>query len=229
MVREAGPATARARPKAGVAPTGPGRAMPAFVSSAPGPGVLMPLTVLFVSTLAVAVAEIGDKTQLLAMVLAARYRRPWPIVAGILVATLVNHALAAWAGAWAATALPETLVRWAVAASFLLVAGWALVPDTLDESETRAPRRGAFVATLAAFFLVEIGDKTQVATVVLAARYEPLWQVVAGTSLGMLLANVPVVALGARFAHRLPLTYARWAAAAIFAALALWVALRGPG
>ena len=189
----------------------------------------MSLTALSVSTLAVAVAEIGDKTQLLALVLAARYRRPWPIVAGILVATLANHALAAWAGAWVATALPETLVRSAVVASFLLVAGWALIPDKLDESEARTPRHGAFIATLIAFFLVEIGDKTQVATVVLAARYEPLWQVIAGTTLGMLLAIAPVVALGAGFAHRLPLKHARWAAAAIFAALALWVALRGLG
>lgn len=189
----------------------------------------MPLTALSVSTLAVAVAEIGDKTQLLALVLAARYRKPWPIVAGILFATVANHALAGWAGAWAATALPVEWTRWAVAASFALVAAWALVPDTLDEDEAKAPRHGAFAATLLAFFLVEIGDKTQVATVVLAARYEPLWQVVAGTSAGMLLANVPVVLLGARFARRLPLRHARWAAAALFAALAAWVAVHGLG
>lgn len=189
----------------------------------------MSLTALLVSTLAVAVAEIGDKTQLLALVLAARYRRPWPIVAGILIATLANHALAAWAGTWVAATLPDTLIHWAVVVSFLLVAGWALIPDKLDPAEAGPIRHGAFAATLVAFFLVEIGDKTQVATVVLAARYEPLWQVVAGTTVGMLLANAPVVLLGAKFAHRLPLACARWAAAATFAVLAVWVAVHGLG
>lgn len=189
----------------------------------------MDFTALLVSTLAVAVAEIGDKTQLLALVLAARFRKPWPIVAGIFVATLLNHALAGWLGAWVAQWLSPDWMRWLLVASFLAVAIWALVPDTFEESEARHIGRGAFLTTLVVFFLVEIGDKTQIATVVLAARYEPLWQVVLGTTLGMLLANVPVVLLGARFAKRLPLHYARWAAAAMFAALAVWVAFRGLG
>jgi putative Ca2+/H+ antiporter (TMEM165/GDT1 family) len=184
---------------------------------------------LLVSTLTVALAEIGDKTQLLALVLAARFRRPWPIVAGILAATLLNHAASAWVGAWLAGVLSPQVLRWGVVVSFLAVAAWALVPDKLDEQEaaTRTSVHGVFVATLVAFFLVEIGDKTQVATIVLAARYHPLWQVVAGTTVGMLLANVPVVLLGARFAHRLPLRAARWAAALLFAALGAWVALFG--
>lgn len=194
----------------------------------------LPLAAALLSTGAVAVAEIGDKTQLLALLLAARFRRPWPIVAGILVATLLNHGLAGWLGAAAAHRLaPETL-RWIVAASFLGIALWALKPDCIDEKRPlpgdRALRPGpaqAFVATTLAFFLAEIGDKTQVATVLLAARYQPLWEVVVGTTLGMLLANVPVVALGSRFAHRLPLRAARIAAALVFAALGLWAALGG--
>ena len=164
---------------------------------------------------------------MLALLLAARYRKPWPIIAGILAATLVNHAVSAWAGAWIASLLSPTVLRWAVAVCFLAVAAWALVPDKLEAEEVREPRYGAFVATLIAFFLVEIGDKTQVATIVLAAKYSPLWQVVTGTTLGMMLANVPVVLLGARFAHRLPLRAARWTAAALFAAMGLWVAWHG--
>lgn len=185
---------------------------------------------LFVSTLAVAVAEIGDKTQLLALVLAARYRKPWPIIAGILVATVLNHALAAWFGSLVSGWISPEVLRWGVVLSFVAVAAWALVPDKLDEDEVKPPRFGAFVATLIAFFIVEIGDKTQVATVVLAAQYSPLWQVIAGTTLGMAIANVPVVLLGSRFAAKLPLKAARYAAAAIFAALAVWVAVGGlPG
>ena len=185
---------------------------------------------LFVSTLAVAVAEIGDKTQLLALVLAARYRKPWPIIAGILVATVLNHALAAWFGSLVSGWISPEVLRWGVVLSFVAVAAWALVPDKLDEDEVKPPRFGAFVATLIAFFIVEIGDKTQVATVVLAAQYSPLWQVIAGTTLGMAIANVPVVLLGSRFAAKLPLKAARYAAAAIFAALAIWVAVGGlPG
>ncbi|WP_295364503.1 TMEM165/GDT1 family protein [Arenimonas sp.] len=185
---------------------------------------------LLVSTFAVAIAEIGDKTQLLALVLAARYRKPWPIIAGILVATLFNHALAGWIGSLVSGWVSPEVLRWGVVLSFLAVAAWALVPDKLDEDEARAPRFGPFLATLVAFFIVEIGDKTQVATVVLAAQYEPLWQVVAGTTLGMALANVPVVLLGAAFAAKLPLKAARYAAAALFAGLGLWVAVVGlPG
>ena len=185
---------------------------------------------LFVSTLAVAIAEIGDKTQLLALVLAARYRKPWPIIAGILAATVLNHAMAAWLGSLVSGWISPEVLRWGVVISFAAVAAWALVPDKLDEDEVKPPRFGAFVATLIAFFIVEIGDKTQVATVVLAAQYSPLWQVIAGTTLGMAIANVPVVLLGSRFAAKLPLKAARYAAAAIFAALAVWVAVGGlPG
>jgi putative Ca2+/H+ antiporter (TMEM165/GDT1 family) len=181
---------------------------------------------LLVSTLTVALAEIGDKTQLLALLLAARFRKPWPIVAGILVATVLNHAVAAWAGALAAGWLTPAVLRWVVAASFIAIALWTLRPDKLEDN-TALPARSAFVATVVAFFIAEIGDKTQVATVLLAAKYAPLWQVVAGTTLGMLLANVPVVLLGSRFAQRLPLRAARMAAALVFLALGLWVAVRG--
>lgn len=186
---------------------------------------------LFVPTGIVALAEIGDKTQLLAFILAARFRRPWPIVAGILVATLANHGLAGWFGSMVTGWLGPDMLRWVVVASFFAVAAWALVPDKLDADEEAKPSRfGPFLATLVAFFLVEIGDKTQIATVVLAAQYSPLWQVVAGTTLGMAVANVPVVVLGAKFAARLPLKAARFAATAIFAGLGLWVAIQGlPG
>ena len=181
---------------------------------------------LLVSTATVALAEIGDKTQLLALLLAARYRKPWPIVAGILVATLLNHAMAGWLGALAASWLTPQVLRWIVAASFIAIALWTLKPDKLDEDEA-LPARGAFIATTIAFFLAEMGDKTQVATVLLAANYPSLWQVVAGTTIGMMLANVPVVALGSRFADRLPLRAARIVAALVFLALGLWAAVFG--
>ena len=181
---------------------------------------------LLVSTGTVALAEIGDKTQLLALLLAARFRKPWPIIAGILVATLLNHALAAWIGQLAASWLTPQTLRWIVAASFIGIALWTLKPDTLDENE-RLPAHGAFIATTIAFFIAEIGDKTQVATVLLAAKYPSLLQVVAGTSLGMLLANVPVVALGSKFAAKLPLKAARITAACVFLALGLWAAFAG--
>ena len=180
---------------------------------------------MFVSTGTVALAEIGDKTQLLALLLAARFRKPWPIIAGILVATLLNHALAAWLGQLLAAWLTPDVLRWLVAASFIGIALWTLKPDTLEDDTL--PARGAFLATVIAFFIAEVGDKTQVATVLLATRYASLWQVVAGTTLGMLLANVPVVALGSRFAHRLPLRAARIAAACVFLLLGLWAALVG--
>ena len=181
---------------------------------------------LLVSTATVALAEIGDKTQLLALLLAARYRKPWPIVAGILVATLLNHAMAGWVGALAASWLTPQVLRWIVAASFIAIALWTLKPDKLDEGEA-LPARGAFIATTIAFFLAEMGDKTQVATVLLAANYPSLWQVVAGTTIGMMLANAPVVALGSRFADRLPLRAARMVAALVFLALGLWAAVFG--
>jgi len=183
---------------------------------------------LLVSTLAVAVAEIGDKTQLLALLLAARFRKPLPIIAGILVATLLNHALAGWFGALLSHWLTPEVLRWSVAASFLAVALWTLKPDKIDDAH-QLPARNAFIATTIAFFIAEIGDKTQVATVLLAAKYSPLWQVVAGTTLGMLAANVPVVLLGSRFAERLPLRAARLIAAALFLLLAIWVGWHGVG
>jgi putative Ca2+/H+ antiporter (TMEM165/GDT1 family) len=183
---------------------------------------------LLVSTLAVAVAEIGDKTQLLALLLAARFRKPVPIVIGILVATLLNHALAGWFGALLAHWLTPGVLRWSVAASFLAIALWTLKPDRIDDAQ-HLPARDAFLATTIAFFIAEIGDKTQVATVLLAAKYAPLWQVVAGTTVGMLAANVPGVLLGSRFAERLPLRAARIVAAILFLALALWVGWRGIG
>jgi putative Ca2+/H+ antiporter (TMEM165/GDT1 family) len=186
------------------------------------------LQALFVSAGTVALAEIGDKTQLLALLLAARFRRPWPIVAGILVATLLNHALAGWLGTLVAQWLTPNVLRWVVAASFIAIALWTLKPDMLDEEE-KLHGGNVFAATVVAFFLAEIGDKTQVATVLLATRFDTLWQVVAGTTIGMLLANVPVVAFGSRFAQRLPLRAARIAAALVFLALGLWVALRGIG
>jgi putative Ca2+/H+ antiporter (TMEM165/GDT1 family) len=183
---------------------------------------------LLVSALAVAVAEIGDKTQLLALVLAARYRRPWPICLGILVATLVNHALAGEAGVLLTQWLSPAALRWIVGLSFLSVAVWALFPDRIDDDQAPSvTHHGVFVATAIGFFLAEMGDRTQIATAMLAAHYRPLWQVVAGTTLGMLAANVPVVFLGARFAHRLPLRATRIAACLLFAVLGLVVLLRG--
>lgn len=179
-----------------------------------------------VSAGTVALAEIGDKTQLLALLLAARFRKPLPIVAGILVATLLNHALAGWLGTLVAHWLTPQVLRWTIAGSFLAIALWSLKPDTLDEGAT-ASTHGALLSTTIAFFLAEIGDKTQVATVLLAAKYAPLWAVVVGTTIGMLLANVPVVILGSRFADRLPLRAARMGAALVFLALGLWVLLRG--
>ncbi len=190
------------------------------------------LSTLGVSTLVVAIAEIGDKTQLLALLLAARFRRPWPIIAGIFVATVLNHALAGWLGAMAAGYLTPDVLRWIVAVSFAAIGLWTLIPDKLDKDildngSERLRARGAFIATVIAFFLAEIGDKTQVATMVLAAKSPLLWPVVLGTTIGMLLANVPVVVLGSRFAAKLPLKAARMAAAALFLALAVWVGING--
>jgi putative Ca2+/H+ antiporter (TMEM165/GDT1 family) len=209
----------------------PGSATAAFAPRSPGrrrrmdPGNFTPA---LVSAGTVALAEIGDKTQLLALLLAARFRKPLPIILGILAATLLNHALAGWLGSVVAQWLTPRILRWIIVASFLAIAAWSLRPDTLD-TDVPLPVHGAFLATVVAFFVAEMGDKTQVATVLLAARYSPLWQVVAGTTLGMLLANVPVVLLGSRFAERLPLRVARIAAAVLFAVLGLWVAVRGVG
>jgi putative Ca2+/H+ antiporter (TMEM165/GDT1 family) len=177
------------------------------------------LEAFLVSTGVVALAEIGDKTQLLALVLAVRYRRPLPVALGILVATLANHALAASVGVWVAGALGPDTLRWIVGVSFLAMAAWALVPDRLDGGEPKTARFGVFGATAIAFFLVEIGDKTQVATIALAARYASLYAVVAGTTLGMLIANLPVVYLGDRLLRRVPVKVVHAVAAAMFAVL----------
>ena len=172
-----------------------------------------------ISTVVVAIGELGDKTQLLAILLAARYRRPGPIVAGILVATLFNHALAGVVGVWlAAHVAPDTL-RWTVGAAFIAIGIWALFPDRLDEDAKPRGRAGVFLVTAGAFFLAEIGDKTQLATVALAARFHDLVAVVAGTTLGMLLADVPAVFLAHRFADRIPLRAARIVAALLFATI----------
>jgi len=182
-----------------------------------------------VSTGLVAIAEIGDKTMLLAILLAARFRRPAPIILGILVATLANHALAAWVGQLAASWLDGAWMRWALGLAFLVFAAWALIPDKLDENEAPpALKAGSiFLTTLVAFFLVEMGDKTQVATVALGARFGDVALVAAGTTLGMMIANIPAVLLGEAAATRLPLKYIRWAAAAGFAAVGLWVLVAG--
>lgn len=176
---------------------------------------------LLVSTLVVTVAEMGDKTQLLAILLAARFRARWPILGGILAATLLNHALAAVAGAAAAALLGGAWFRWAVGLGFLLMAGWALIPDRTD-GEVRA-RGGVFWTTALAFFLVEMGDKTQVATALLAARYQEVVAVTLGTTIGMLLANAPAVWLGERITRVVPLAWVRIGAAAVFAGLGLLV------
>jgi putative Ca2+/H+ antiporter (TMEM165/GDT1 family) len=180
---------------------------------------------LFVSTFVVAIAEIGDKTQLLAFILAARFRKPLPIVAGILCATLVNHGLAGAAGAWIMTVVDPAVLRWVLAASFLAMAIWTLVPDRMDDAESATTQRlGVFGATLVTFFLAEMGDKTQIATVALAAHYGNAVLVVIGTTLGMLLADVPVVFIGERFAPRIPMKLVRFTAAAIFLVLAVLTA-----
>jgi putative Ca2+/H+ antiporter (TMEM165/GDT1 family) len=184
------------------------------------------LEAFLVSTAIVALGELGDKTQLLALVLAARYPRPWPIVAGIFVATLLNHAFAGSVGALVRAALPENLLKWLLAISFFAVAAWALKPDKLDEEEPPPSTRwGVFGVTTVAFFLAEMGDKTQIATVMLAARFESLVAVVTGTTLGMMLVNVPTVFLGRAASARIPFKAVRVAAAALFAALGVWVLL----
>jgi putative Ca2+/H+ antiporter (TMEM165/GDT1 family) len=205
---------------------GLGRQAGIIASTDPQPAGALMQTFL-ISTATVALAEIGDKTQLLSLILAAKYRKPWPICFGILAATLINHALAGSAGALVAHWFSPDTLKWIVGLSFLAVAAWTLVPDEADEaSAARGAGHGVLAATLIAFFLAEMGDKTQVATVVLAANYVPLWQVVAGTTIGMLLANVPVIWLGSRFAEKLPLRAARIAAAVLFAALAIWILVK---
>jgi Ca2+/H+ antiporter, TMEM165/GDT1 family len=183
---------------------------------------------LLVSLTTVAVAEMGDRTQLLSLVLAARYRKPWPILAGILLATLANHAVAGIVGASFAKLLTPTVLDLVVGVSMIAMALWTLKPDTLSEDGATPRQAGAFVATLIAFFVAESGDKTQIATVALAAAYPSLVAVIAGTTGGMLLANTPVVFLGKAFAARLPMRAIHFGAAWLFALLGvvfIWRAL----
>ncbi len=181
-----------------------------------------------VSTGIVALAEIGDKTQLLAFILAAKFRKPVPIILGILVATLANHAMAGGLGAWITTLFsPETL-RWVLGMSFIIMAAWTLIPDKFEEDEAKLAHFGVFGTTLVAFFLAEMGDKTQVATVALAAEYHSVLFVVLGTTLGMMIANVPAVLLGDKIAERMPVRLVHGVAAAIFAVLGV-ATLAGAG
>ncbi|MDN2672965.1 TMEM165/GDT1 family protein [Janthinobacterium sp. SUN026] len=172
-----------------------------------------------ISTGIVGLAEIGDKTQLLAFLLTAKFRKPLPIVLAIFVATIANHAFAAAVGAWITSMLGPDVLRWVLGVSFLAMAAWTLIPDKLDEDETKLAKYGVFLTTLIAFFMAEMGDKTQVATVALAARYHDIVSVVLGTTFGMMLANVPAVYLGDRIANRVPLRLVHGIAALVFAVL----------
>ena len=179
-----------------------------------------------ISTGIVALAEMGDKTQLLALVLAARFKRPWPIVWGIFVATVLNHAMAGALGAWVTTQISAQTLRYILGASFIAMALWMLVPDKLDdEADSMKPRFGVFGTTVVLFFLAEMGDKTQIATVMLAARFDAYIAVVAGTTLGMMLANAPVVWLGERMTRLIPLRVVHLVSAAVFLGLGLWALL----
>lgn len=188
------------------------------------------LEAFLVSTGVVALSEIGDKTQLLSLMLAARFRQPWPIVGGIFVATLVNHTIAGAIGAWLRNVVPPDALKWIVALSFFAVAIWALVPDSLDEKPATASRLGVFTVTVIAFFLAEMGDKTQLATVALGARYHATVLVTIGTTLGMLVSDGLAVFLGDRLASRVQARWVRWVGAALFFAFAVasaWAAVRG--
>lgn len=177
----------------------------------------------------VALAEIGDKTMLLAIVLAARFQKPVPILLGIFAATIANHLLASAVGAYAGDVLNGPWMRWALGIAFLGFAAWTLIPDTFEEDKDapKASGRGVFLTTLISFFLVEMGDKTQVATVALAARFHEVVWIAAGTTVGMMLTNTPAVLIGQAAAHKLPLKAIRWTAAAAFAALGVWVLVAG--
>jgi putative Ca2+/H+ antiporter (TMEM165/GDT1 family) len=175
---------------------------------------------LFVSTGVVALAEIGDKTQLLAFILAARFKKPLPIILGILLATIVNHGLAGALGAWITTTVSPEILRWVLGLSFIGMAIWTLIPDEIEEDETKIAKRfGVFGATLVTFFLAEMGDKTQIATVAMAAHYADAIMVVIGTTLGMLIADVPAVFVGDKLANKIPMKLVHGIAAAIFALL----------
>ena len=183
----------------------------------------------WVSTGVVALAEMGDKTQLLAFLLAARFKRPVPIIAGIFLATIVNHGLAGALGVWITTTLSPQIMRWVLGISFLAMAAWTLIPDKIeDEKSSMTTRFGVFGATLVTFFLAEMGDKTQVATVAMAAHYQDAWKVVPGTTLGMMIADVPAVFLGDKLSAKLSLKWLHAAAALVFAALGV-ATLMGAG
>lgn len=204
---------------------GGGRRVVVFQRPALGVASVVTLEPLFTSTAVVAVGEIGDKTQLLAIVLAARFRKPVPIILGILCATILNHTLAATLGYLVADFLSGVGFRLAIGAAFIAMAIWALIPDKADDDAAAKTRGGVFLTTLFAFFLVEIGDKTQIATSLLAARYHQIAVVAAGTTLGMLIADVPAVFLGEAATKVVPLQYVRIAAAILFAILGIWVVL----
>ena len=177
---------------------------------------------LFISTGVVALAEIGDKTQLLAFILAARFKRPIPIILGIVCATLINHGLAGALGAWITSVVSQDVLRWVLGASFIGMAIWTLIPDKIEEEETQIARRlGVFGATFVTFFLAEMGDKTQIATIALAANYGLPLLVIAGTTLGMLIADVPAVVVGQKFAAKIPMKLVHSIAAGIFAIMGL--------
>ena len=186
---------------------------------------------LLISTGVVALAEIGDKTQLLSLMLAARYpKHAWPIVWGILLATLANHALAAYVGHWLATLLNPDLLRWILGIGFLALGAWLLIPDKLDEDQASKPAKGAwaiFVLTTSLFFIAEMGDKTQIATIALGAKYDSVLSVTLGTTLGMMLANAPAVWLGQQFTKRLPIVWVHRIAATIFIVLGMATLLWG--
>lgn len=185
------------------------------------PVIIGTMEAFLISTGIVALAEMGDKTQLLSLILAARFRQPWPIAAGILVATLANHALAGALGTWVTALLGPDVLRWVLGGSFIAMAIWMLIPDKIDEEEEpgKGAGLGVFGTTLVAFFLAEMGDKTQVATVMLAAQYQAYFWVVAGTTLGMMLANVPVVWLGDKLTRRIPIRLVHVVSAVIFLVL----------
>ena len=182
------------------------------------------LEAFLISAGVVALAEIGDKTQLLAFILAAKFRKPWPIILGILVATLANHAGAGALGAWIMTVVGPNVMRWVLGLGFIAMAVWTLIPDKFDEDDAQAANRstyGVFGTTVVAFFLAEMGDKTQIATIALAAQFNAFFAVVAGTTLGMMLANVPAVILGDRIVNRIPVRMVHAVAALIFLALGI--------
>jgi putative Ca2+/H+ antiporter (TMEM165/GDT1 family) len=184
------------------------------------------LQAFLVSLSTVAIAEMGDRTQLLSLVLAAKFRKPVPIIAAILLATIANHAVAGFVGVTFAQFLTPRILDIAVGLSMLGMAVWSLIPDKLDSDDAKTNGRGAFMATLIAFFIAEIGDKTQIATAALAAGYRDLFAVVAGSTTGMMLANIPVVFMGSRFAAKLPMAAIHKVAAALFAILGIYFIAR---